>query len=299
MRNQVAHDQPMPSEDYVLAQKLFPLLRCPVCHGSVTPISINGDGYSCKNGHTWSVEDGVVVFTRNDPPSDNWSASQKDFAAYASSTRNWVRSSSPQVESIVEQIAAHGSGLHLDICTGQGGLLYNLIRRVSPPAGILSIDMSLHVQRFNSRYLHESDPQMDVTFISADASDLPLADSSVETVSSFHMGNMLDRMRPGMSEVARVLRPGGLFAFNHISIEDGSGGWAAFDREMRGMGKSDYRFVVLRPEFEKMMDGCGFVSYQVQVVGETVGEPGRDWEAGPTFPFPNEPMTELLVTARK
>ena len=284
------------------------LLRCPVCHMRMRIESreqtagledIIRGSVACDMGHQWAVEEGILVFTREDAPSDAWTRSQKDYAAYAASTPVWVEYSASQVAPILEPIARHGSNLHLDICTGQGGLLYNLLKCMEPTEGTLSVEMSLHVHRFNSRYLREKYPCKRVGLIAGDASQLPLADSSIDTVSSYGMGNMLEKMRAGMKEVARVLRPGGLFAFNHIAVPEGSRGWQAFEQGMRQMGATDYRFAALRNDFEEMMKASGFCGYEIKTISETVGEANRDWEAGPTFPFPNEPMVEMLITAWK
>ena len=283
----------------MMLQEFVTLFRCPVCQSPARATSAGAAscGVSCQQGHRWPVEDGVLIFTREEPPSDNWKRSQKDYPFYLESTPQWVQGCSSVVAPIIEPIKRRGSTIHLDVCTGQGGLLYNLIQQVEPARGILSVDMSLHVQRLNSRYQREVYPESKVSFIAADAAHLPIADSSIETVSSFAMGNMLDKMRAGMKEVARVLSRGGLFAFNHKSVAEESQGWQACDREMRQMGATDYRFLALRADFEEMMDSSGFAGYQIVVTGETVGEADRDWESGPTFPFPNEPMTEFMVTA--
>ena len=58
-----------------------------------------------------------------------------------------------------------------------------------------------------------------VTVIHGDAQEIPLADSSVDKVFSIHSLYFWDDLNTAMSEISRVLRPGGLVIF---TVSDGT-----------------------------------------------------------------------------
>ena len=113
----------------------------------------------------------------------------------------------------------------LDLCTGSGGLLINLLNHLDRETGVISLDMSLAVQRHNRRYLLERYGDRKVIFVSADAAALPSQDGTFLHIVSLAMGNMLDKMALGVEEAARVLIRGGTFTFTHTYVDEDSEGW--------------------------------------------------------------------------
>jgi demethylmenaquinone methyltransferase / 2-methoxy-6-polyprenyl-1,4-benzoquinol methylase len=95
----------------------------------------------------------------------------------------------------------------LDVCCGTGDLALELRRRIGPDGRVVGCDFSepmLEVARQKS-----GERGLPVEFGWADALDLPYGDASFDAVTvGFGARNLADLER-GLSEMARVLRPGG------------------------------------------------------------------------------------------
>ena len=287
---------------------VMPLMRCTACHQElqvslVREASALGDivegVVTCAADHAWPIENGVLVFTREDAPRDPWSRTCAEYETYCRNQEAWIPEAAGEVAPLLECLAVGSMDVVLDICTGSGGLLFNLMSRLDRETEVVSLDMSLAVQRHNRRYLSERCGDRRVSFVSADAADVPFQDGAFSRVVSFGMGNMLDKMALGVGEAARVLEMGGEFTFTHMYVDEDSEGWRLLSAYMREQGAEDCGFLGIERHFVALMDRTGFREYEVQVAGEVVGEPGRDVEGGPLFPYPGERMTELLVRALK
>jgi ubiquinone/menaquinone biosynthesis C-methylase UbiE len=159
--------------------------------------------------------------------------------------------------------------------------------------------MSLAVQRHNRRYLLERYGDRKVSFICADAANIPFQEGTLPRIVSFGIGNMIEKMALGVQEAARVLERGGTFTFTHMYVDEDSEGWRLLSAYVREQGIEEFGFLGLERGLLALMDRAGFREYEIQVIKEVVGEPDRDVEGGPLFPFPNERAIELLVKAIK
>src|SRR3954465_13175958 len=103
----------------------------------------------------------------------------------------------------------------LDICCGTGDLALELRRRIGPDGRVVGSDFSepmLEIARRKS-----GDEGLPVEFGWADALDLPYGDASFDAVTiGFGARNLAD-LPKGLSEMARVLRPGGRLVILEIT----------------------------------------------------------------------------------
>jgi ubiquinone/menaquinone biosynthesis C-methylase UbiE len=295
-------------------------MRCTTCGqklnvSSIQETSTSGEIFegllACPAGHTWPVEGGILVLTREDAPSDPWSRTYAQYEKYTQTQEMWLPQAAGEVAPLLERLAVGAKDVILDICTGSGGLLFNLLNNLDPKTEVVSLDMSLAVQRHNRRYLrerygnrssrgdHGDLGEIAVSFVSADAADIPFQDGSLSHVVSFGIGNMIDKMARGVEEAARVLRPGGTFTFTHSYVDEDSEGWRLLSGYMQEQGVEDYGFLGVERDFVTLMDRVDFCVYEIGVTGEVVGDPRRDIDQGPLFPYPNERMIELLIKAVK
>ena len=91
----------------------------------------------------------------------------------------------------------------LDLCTGTGKLAHELLRYVRPGGRVIGIDFSAAMLQLARR----NEPGID--FRLGDVSRLSESDSSVDAVTiGFGLRNLVDR-EASLSEIRRVLRPGG------------------------------------------------------------------------------------------
>lgn len=95
----------------------------------------------------------------------------------------------------------------LDVCTGTGDLAFMIARRAAT-GPVVGCDFCGAMLRLAQRK-QPPDPQRQVHFLEADAQTLPFPDETFQAVTvAFGLRNVADTDR-GLSEMARVCRPGG------------------------------------------------------------------------------------------
>ena len=287
---------------------IVPLLRCPTCQTALELVNIEEQEESkdlvqgtikCQNNHSWPIENGVLAFSREDAPSDPWSKSFKEFDAFIENKRWAVSSFATDVAHIISSIPSNTPEPYLDLCTGDGVLLFNLLDTMNASTSLISIDMSLHAQKYNRRYTAEMEAGHPINFIASDASVLPIKSDTIPCVISFAMANMMGKMADGVNEAHRVLQKGGLFVFTHMFVDEDSEGWRILNEVLAKYGTTDHGYLGLQNDFDNLMGRIGFSKYDVSIVKEVIGDPNRDTESGPIFPYPNERMQNVLVKAWK
>ena len=103
----------------------------------------------------------------------------------------------------------------LDLCTGTGDLALALRRRIGPDGRVVGSDFSEAMLELARRKSGEEG--LAVEFGWADALELPYGDESFDAVTiGFGARNLADLER-GLSEMARVLRPGGRLVILEIT----------------------------------------------------------------------------------
>ncbi len=115
----------------------------------------------------------------------------------------------------------------LDVACGTGRFLRE-VRSVYPAMGLAGLDLS-------RPYLREAERHLDglrrVHWIDGNAEAIPLADASQDIVTSIYLFHELppEVRRTVAAEIARVLKPGGLFVFiDSLQRGDRPGGWDGF-----------------------------------------------------------------------
>ena len=95
----------------------------------------------------------------------------------------------------------------LDVCTGTGDLAFELAQRVGPSGAVTGVDFSEQMlERARAKSLAHGTA---VTFQQADALELPFADDAFDAATvAFGARNLAD-LDLGLTEMARVVRPGG------------------------------------------------------------------------------------------
>ncbi|MGV0742407.1 class I SAM-dependent methyltransferase [Mycolicibacterium sp. XJ870] len=96
----------------------------------------------------------------------------------------------------------------LEIGSGSGDIAARL-RNAQPGLAITATDFDPAMVKAASRRLQA---YPDVTVLGADATDLPFADDSFDSVVSCLMLHHIVEWEKAIAEIARVLRPGGVFA---------------------------------------------------------------------------------------
>ena len=112
---------------------------------------------------------------------------------------------------LVSAVARCNPASVLDLATGSGDVAFSLARRIPAAVSITGMDFCQPMlDEAVLKQKHQKDSRTArITFSQGDGMALPLPDACVDAVTiSFGLRNMADRVR-SLSEIQRVLRPGG------------------------------------------------------------------------------------------
>ncbi|REK17527.1 MAG: methyltransferase domain-containing protein [Planctomycetota bacterium] len=110
----------------------------------------------------------------------------------------------------------------LDVGSGAGQIAGHLLKYADPEARITCCDLSPEMLARARNRLKSSVPR----YVSADLSHLPFADESFDCVTCGYVLEHLPDARPGLAEMARVMKPGGRLLL--LTTEDNfSGAWTS------------------------------------------------------------------------
>jgi len=112
----------------------------------------------------------------------------------------------------------HGARQILDVGSGAGQIAGHLLKYSDAKASITCVDLSLPMLRRSRQRLRSDRP----VYITADLIRLPFADGSFDCITCGYVLEHLPEARPGLSELARVLQPGGRMFL--LTTEDSFGG---------------------------------------------------------------------------
>lgn len=118
----------------------------------------------------------------------------------------------------VRRVPPRGTEPILDVCTGTGDLAFAFLRRAKGRAPVVAADFCdqmLDIARRKQRQVSHGDR---ITFVQADAQDLPFEPDTFQIVSvAFGLRNLADTGR-GLREMTRVCRPGGRVVVLEFSL---------------------------------------------------------------------------------
>lgn len=108
----------------------------------------------------------------------------------------------------VRALRIDGEAPILDVCTGTGDLALAISRQAGKGTPVMGADFC-HDMLAIGRNKNEKQADANVTFLEADAQELPFADDLFQVVTvAFGLRNVADTAR-GLNEMIRVCRPGG------------------------------------------------------------------------------------------
>ena len=97
----------------------------------------------------------------------------------------------------------------VDLACGTGDLALTAVRKTQGPGSIIGIDFSISMLKLAQEKYRRIKLDIPWQFVNGDATALPLADSSVNSVSiAFGIRNVVD-VPKAIEEIKRVLKPGG------------------------------------------------------------------------------------------
>ena len=203
---------------------IMPILRCPHCgtgldlaEGQIENEEVVEGKIICKMGHVFSIHEGILDFNSQEQEGLNsWNEYYKeesyddfDRELDAHDTETQRKNKKDFLDGIVEEAKKLNHGYLLDVASGRGLLLRELLKNVDSSVSIVSTDLSFQVLKYNRIKLKKSNPFIRVNYIACDATKLPIVDNSIDMVCTFvGFANMMNLMEDGIKDAARVLKTG-------------------------------------------------------------------------------------------
>jgi SAM-dependent methyltransferase len=206
-------------------------------------------------------------------------ATVSDFTAFANMERNgwsdaarasgyvklFASASDQAIDSLLDAVGAKSSLEALDLCCGQGNVSEALIGRGCQVVGVDFSPAMLSLARARVP---------SATFVEADAQDLPFGDAEFDViVSNLGVCHVPDQPRV-LSEVRRVLRPGGRFAMTVWCGPDVSPCFEAVYGAIKAHGSPDvsappgpdFHQFARREIAAKLLSDAGFADVDLTIV---------------------------------
>ena len=156
--------------------------------------------------------------------------SQERFTKYAASyTAGWSHAGGPDLARLVKLVGDKPRWEALDIATGAGHTALAVAPRV---ARVVATDVT-EAMLAAARDFLGSQGVRNVDFEPADAEELPFLAASFDLVTCRIAAHHFPHPERFVSEVARVLRPGGLFLLQDLVVPDGAAATYITDFERR------------------------------------------------------------------
>ncbi len=121
----------------------------------------------------------------------------------------------------VARTVPSAGGRHLDVATGTADVMLEILRQKGPEARVVGVDLSLEMMRRGREKAARNGHSRRTAFVRAPGEALPFRDGAFDSASvAFGIRNVVDRER-GLSEMCRVVRPGGRIVVLEFSQPQG------------------------------------------------------------------------------
>lgn len=118
---------------------------------------------------------------------------------------------------VIKQVCDTKPAKVLDIATGTGDLAIQFAKQL-PNASIIGLDLSEGMLNVAREKIAGTDLEKNLSFMKGDSEALPFEDNSFQAVTvSFGIRNF-ENLEKGLSEILRILTPGGIFVILETSV---------------------------------------------------------------------------------
>ena len=285
-------------------------LCCPVCRGNLTLRADheNGDDVlegvlPCERGHSFRISQGVADFNSEEQGFINqWETmggeqdfEESDREMEIQNPAEMMQRREMVLRTIADTVSGHDCKIVLDIASGRGLMLTELVKALDDDVPIISIDLSRYVLQYDYRKFRRIAPNRKISYLACDATNLPLKDGVVDAAVTYAgFSNMIGCAGKALQEVHRAIKPGGLLVDSYVVIEKESQGFEALRRvcaEQNLTGAEDF---FLHDGLIKHHEEI-FSNVECNVVFEGIGvDNGMD-----LLPYPDEWYAEQVFVSEK
>ena len=270
-------------------KELSKILMCPECNKDLTLSVIKEENdeivegkLTCENNHNWIIKDGVINFgSKEQELANNWSESYKemnyeevDKKISAGIPENTKELNNKAINFIINKINNNNEiQVVLDIATGRGMLLTDLVKNITTDVQIICTDLSFDVLKYDRLKVKQINPNIKVNYIACDATKLPFRENSIDLAVSFYgIANMLDKMGTGILDAKRVLKDGKLLLNSGFIIKENSEGYNVAKRWFTTNDIVNAVNYLTQFGFEKVHQDANFSSTELVKIGEDIGQ---------------------------
>ena len=293
-------------------KELVEILMCPECKKELKLSIIKEENNEvvdgklfCDNGHNWVIKEGVVHFGSEEQEcANNWKESYKfkdyeelDKEIYLNTPENIKEINNKIKEFIIKKINQSKKIKNiLDIATGRGMLLTELVQKINIDAQIICADLSFDVLKYDRLKVKNINPGVRVNYIACDATNLPIKEAAIDMAVSFlGIANMLDKMPEGIKEANRVVKRNNYLLNSGIVIKENSDGYRVVKDWLNSKGIYEAESTFIETGFEKAHEDAGFEYIKPIEIAEGIGEKCEN----DLLPFENEWFSVFVIECRK
>lgn len=243
---------------------LLPVLRCPHCatrfllteSKKVGEEIIEGK-IACEKGHIFYIHEGILDFQSQEQELFNsWdeyfkeeSVDDFDYKCDACKSENQQIIEKDFLGGIVEEAAKLKAGFLLDVASGRGMLLRELLKNVDANVEIISTDLSFRILWHDRIKFKQINPHIKVNCIACDATNLPIQDYSIDMACTYSgFTNMLNLMENGIRDTARVLKDHAPLINSLIYMDENADGAKKVARYLSENHMEDAQKIYIRDE---------------------------------------------------
>ena len=167
---------------------ILPLLRCPHCGAKLELAESKKEDEEivegkvlCEKGHPFSIRQGILDFQSQEQENFNsWSEyideKGNDALGQTLDSKKSENQKKPEkdfINAIVAEAVNLKSGFLLDVASGLGRLLGELLKNIDANVNIISADLSFDVLKWDRTKFRQIHPHIKVNYIACDATNLP------------------------------------------------------------------------------------------------------------------------------
>lgn len=238
-------------------KEILGLLVCPICKGKflLEARELENDevvegSLVCEKAHRYAIRKGVIDFGSQEQDGFNeWSEFLKennfeelDREIEQQKSAKEKEQQQKHIDSIVKEVVKLENGCVLDIASGRGMLLTQLVKKVKKNVSLIATDLSFDILMYDRIKMKKLNPNAHINYIACDATAMPLEEGSVDmTVSFYGVANMVGIVEAGIKEAARVTNKNGKFLNAYLVIKEDSEGFRVMKKlcEENGMAGAE------------------------------------------------------------
>lgn len=192
-------------------KRISEIMICPQCKEKLALHSENGGRnirFECKNAHRFNVDEGVVYFGTREIPGELWSLYLRNYEHYLKEQTHpglpvYNRGEVYSQEVKWREIQKYQPRIIIDVACGTGSGIKYIMQRINWNCIVILCDVSHRILKWNRKYFSENmnNPYVDIVYLACDCANMPIANNSVDCVTS-HAG--FESMQEKMKKVSEM-----------------------------------------------------------------------------------------------